>query len=219
MTFSEWQAAVLSNSGAGDLLSMEKRLPGAKQTYPLLVEETIPTAEASLQPHRWSIRVVTTFPYDGEKKEALLDGGVQMVDVGQESRQDFESAESCLELRIGRSQARLKVDLNILRNISEIKRMRTRHPEIHSWILVCEYSETDEPEALVAETIRQMTGVLAGCEVIEIRQGERESFQSLWGRLNVARLLMFEGELERAPDAVAGASFFTELSGRLENAN
>ena len=62
-----------------------------------------------------------------------------------------------------------------------------------------------------------MTGVLAGCQIIEILQAEGESFHSLWARLNVTRIMALESDLQKLVDPTSGAGLFSELQARLED--
>ena len=116
--------------------------------------------------------------------------------------------------RVG-DEGRVRVDLSLLRNVAEIRKLRADHPDVKKWVLVTEESVESEPEKLVGETIRVLTGLLGGCGILEIRAAAGEPFSSVWSRHNVARLLAHESQLSEFPDPLAGAGLFRELQKRI----
>lgn len=196
---------------AGDVT--ESPVPGtASATYPLLGQE-IPDQPARPQPV-WKVRVVVREDFSPELREALSLGVDEVLDATAVPA-GGEPLKSVLEVNARQGQARVVADLALLRNVAEIRRLRAQHAHIDTWILMSEGQPGDDPEVLVGETLKQLAGVLGGCHIVEIRQGEGESFNALWGRLNVARLMATEGELDGIPDPVSGSGLFTELEARL----
>lgn len=196
---------------AGDVA--ESPVPGAESaTYPLLGEELAEQA-ASSQPV-WKVRVVVRQDFSPELREALSQGVDEVLDAAAVPA-GGEALKSVLEVKVRQGQARVVADLALLRNVAEIRRLRARYSDIDTWILMSEGQSGDDPEVLVGETLKQLAGVLGGCHIVEIRQGEGESFNALWGRLNVARLMATEGELDGIPDPVSGSGLFAELEARL----
>lgn len=189
----------------------EKPLPGTQATYPLLGDER--SDEPSTGERNWSVRLVLREEYSGEALQALSE---DTQEVFTETPEVGEELPSVLRAEKAGAAARVWPDLNLLRNVAEIQRLKATNPQIDEWILVCPGEAGDDPEVLVGETIRQLTGVLAGFDVLEIRQGEGESFTSLWGRLNVARLMATEAELQSCSDPTSGAGLFAILRERLE---
>ncbi len=178
------------------------------RSYPLLGSELDPR-DLQAEPTAWVLRVVLAQAYDGDRRRALDDS---MAEVIEESVVGPGVAlESFLDVSVNEAEARVCVDLEILRNVAEIARLKAAHPEVEAWVLVSAEDGGDDPETLVSETIRQLTGVLSGCDAIEIRQADQESFESLWSRLSVGHLLATEAELGSLPNPVQGAGFFSEI--------
>ncbi|HIB66320.1 MAG TPA: hypothetical protein EYO33_14695 [Phycisphaerales bacterium] len=180
-----------------------------KDGYPILGEEQAVGGE-SLSQKTWKVRVVLRESLDEERLTALSEGVAQVLVAP--SSGETESLKSCLRVRKEGSEARIEADLQMLRNMAEIQRLQTAHPEVATWVLVTNGSPENDPETLVGETLKQLTGVLAGCQVIEIVQAPGESFSSLWHRVNVSRLLSHESELGDFPDPLAGAGLFSALA-------
>lgn len=178
--------------------------------YPLLGEEE--SGGQAQQPKSWTVRLLLARRYDEAQMAALS----QDVDeVRFESAEQGTPLSSHLTVQQVGSEARVWTDLSLLKGVAEIRRLRNLHPEIKEWTLVSPPAPSDDPEALVGETIRQLTGLLAGCDVIEIQQGENEGFSTLWGRLGTARLLATEAELSEVPDTVTGSGFFSQMVEKL----
>jgi hypothetical protein len=209
-TYSDWEGAVLKGPDAR-LSDLEAAVDGSKATYPLLG----PDGEVSglpLDSFDWRVRVVLTAPLDANEVAAMRDSDTDVIETEEIDEQPLSS--SVTASRTG-SEGRVTVDLNLLRNITEIRRLQEHYSDLKTWVLVSEGRPTDDPEALVGETIRQLTGVLSGCRVLEIRQGAGEAIQSVRARLNVARLMAHESHLRGLPDPIAGAGFFRELTDRI----
>lgn len=208
----EWTDLVLKGTADGSLSKMEAPIPGGTGTYPLLgVEDRSSSFVTS--PNTWSLRLVVRENFSEEQLSALCEFTDSFARF--EEKTGSESIDSFLEVERVNTECYLKVDLNLLRNISEIKRLQGLHPEIETWVLKCCGQENDDPEELVGETIRQLTGVLANCQIIEIEQGLGEGFHSLWARLNVARIMALESDLQALSNPCQGAGLFSELQNRL----
>lgn len=206
--FTTWNARVLRESGEEDLDRLEASVPGSHARYPLLGEERGGLEEPSQL--QWTTRVVLErFPEQGfEPPDQWLE-----VVAGKPLR--GEHLESLLRVVRVDGEAFVTVDLHLLRNVAEIRRLRETHPDIECWVLVTEESVEADPEKLVGETIRLLTGVLSGCRRLEIRQQSGESLSSVRARLNVARLMHFESGLGQLSDPLPGAGLFEELQRRL----
>jgi hypothetical protein len=204
-SFESWQSVVSRTN--------EATVNGSQATYPLLGSENDESGVEN--PRFWSIRVVLKYDYDGVRRSALEESVAEvLVMSGPGDGEPTERCPSCLDVLLGH-EGRVKVNLEILRNVTEIKRLQAAYPSVERWVLVSDEVTGDDPEMLVGETIRQLTGVLAGCDVLEIQQGDDESFESLWCRLSVARLMATESELQHLPDSLLGAGFFSTLQERL----
>ena len=193
---SDWEAL----AGADSLI---------KDGYPILGEEQA-LGEGTLPLRGWRVRVVLREPLDKERLTALSEGVAEVL-VAPASGES-EPLPSSLSVRRAGGEARVEADLQMLRNVAEIRRLQTSHPDITTWVLVTNGAGEEDPETLVGETLRQLTGVLSGCQVIEIVQAAEESFSSVWHRVNVSRLLAHESELGQFPDPLAGAGLFAALS-------
>lgn len=210
-TRSDWENSVLKSAGASSLSELEVPL-GAESTYPLLGDDA--GAAGALETFEWRVRLVIRDSFDQEQLSSLKDPGTDVVAWTEQSEQPLSSI---LQATRHQNEGRIRVDLQILKNLTQIRELRTSKPEIETWVLVSEGADNDDPETLVGETIRILTGILAGCRVLEIRQAEGESYHSLFSRLNVARLLQYESQLNRFSDPVEGAGFFAELAQRLSS--
>lgn len=191
----------------------EAEIQGVEATYPLLGDERPEDVVGT--PKRWRLAVVYRDEFSDHELTSLEDGVDRVVRMSSNTKAQGDRLRSFLTAYAAESEGRVEVDLQMLRNIAEIRRLRSAYPELTEWTLVCPGEAGDDPEVLVGETLRQLTGVLAGCDCLEIVQGEGESFNALWGRINVARLMATEGELASAPDALSGSGFFAELEARL----
>lgn len=204
---SDWERAI------GD--SREAKVQAVEATYPLLGDER-PT-EIALEPKSWRLVVIYRDDLSEDELTSLRDGVDHLARLCEEGEEqgEGERLQSFLPGLLTEEGARFEVDLQMLRNIAEIRRLKGIHSGVREWTLVCRGQAGDDPEVLVGETLRQLTGVLAGCDCLEIVQGEGESFNSFWSRVNVARLMATESELAPAPDALSGSGFFAELGNRL----
>lgn len=209
-TRSDWETAVLK-SGASKLSELEAPLSEGGPTYPLLGPDD-EGAEESAESFPWRVRVVLNGTFDSEQLASLKDPNTEVVEA-EDLRE--ERLSSGLEGSRSGDEGRVRVDLKMLKNLTEIRKLRSEHPELRTWVLVSEGAAGEDPETLVGETIRQMTGVLAGCNVLEIRQGEGEPYGSVFSRVNVARLMNHESELCGIEDPIRGAGFFRQLAERL----
>lgn len=207
--FTSWQNKIVPEGQS--LLSLERPVEGTSTTYPLL--SSVSQLAETTERRTWSVRVVLNSALSESKMTALAES-VEDVRVRSSEPED-EVLESLLRVEKRGAEARIWTDLLMLRNLAEIQRLQSCHPEIEIWTLVTVGSSDEDPEHLVGETIRQLTGVLAGCRFLELRQGVGESFQSLWGRVNVSRLMASEGELQALQDPLSGTPFFEELRDRL----
>ena len=178
--------------------------------YPLLGQEL---SEAKSSPTlNWGIRLILSQPYEGERLAALSEDVAEVSFSLPEEGAKIES--SVLAHRVGQ-EIRVQPDLKLLANIAEIRRLRSVHQDIETWTLVSAPAESDDPEALVGESIRLLTGLLGGCNILELQQGQEESFSTFWGRLGAARLLATEAELTQVPDTLSGAGLFHDLEKNL----
>ena len=208
--FENWAKKVLKGTEAENLSQMEAPLPGTDTTYPMLGEDA--RCEAVVEQLSWTTRIVLAEAFSEAQMEALRD---PLTEVRLSESVSEESLESAVRAtRVG-DEGRVRVDLSLLRNVAEIRKLRADYPDLKEWVLVTEESVDSDPEKLVGETIRILTGLLGGCGVLEIRAGEGEPFSSVWSRHNVARLLAHEAQLGEFPDPVAGAGLFRELQERL----
>lgn len=189
----------------------EASVTGSTAHYPLLGDERLDETESPSK--GWWVKVLVRESYSESERSALSEGVGSLEDYA--DRPEGQKMESLLPVSLIGDEARVEVDLQVLRNIAEIRRLKAARPDILRWTLVCEGKAGDDPEVLVGETLRQLTGVLAGCDTLEIVQGVGEPFNGLWSRVNVARLMASEGELGQAPDALSGSGFFAELQSRL----
>lgn len=201
----------MDGSDASRLSELESPVEGSRATYPLCTAEG-EAEESPAEPFDWRVRVVVNENLSDQEKAALVDSETELTEV---RNLDEAILPSLLEASRTAQEGRVAVDLRILRNIAEIRRLQVEHSDLKTWVLVSEAQPEADPEALVAETVRQLTGVLSGCRVLEIRQGVGESFKSLWSRLNVARLMAHESSLRGLPDPIRGAEFFEQLGQRL----
>lgn len=178
-----------------------------KIEYPLVVPDK--ECHQDPLPSRFRLRLVVQKPLSEQETQALE--GVELVDALSESEVKAAEilAETPLRVELRGQEGRIWVDYQILRNIALLHGFRESHEQIRDWVLVSpEGSGPADPEHLVGETVRQMTGVLGGCNVIEIRQGVEEDFSSVWFRLNVGRLMESESDLQGLPDPTVGAGLF-----------
>lgn len=208
--FEHWEKKVLKGTEAENLSQLEAPLPGTDSTYPMLGEdsELVPEVDRLT----WSTRIVLSEAFSDEQMEALRDSTTEVRLDGSVSEEPLESAVRAS--RVG-GEGRIRVDLSLLRNVAEIRKLRANHPDIKEWVLVTEESVESEPERLVGETIQVLTGLLGGCGTLEIRAQAGEPFSSVWSRQNVARLLAHESRLGEFPDPIAGAGLFRELQKRI----
>lgn len=209
-----WQETVLKSAGLSSLQELEAPLPGGDQTYPLLGGEESVSTDLR-EEFTWRVRVVLVDEPDSEYGKVFREAA-QEVRVGT-SLEVGEPLSSCLKVTRFEDTAEIQVDLLLLRNLAEIRRLKAAHPDVREWTLVSEGERDDDPERLVGETLRQVTGVVGGCRVIEIRQGEKESLHGVWERVCVAKLLATEADLFTLPDVLAGAGFFSTLAARLNH--
>lgn len=208
--FEKWEKKVLKGSEAEKLSELEAPLLGTDSTYPMLGEDTQPAAV--VERFRWTTRIVLCEAFSEAQMEALRDPLTE-VRLGESvSEMPLESAIEAT--RVG-DEGRVRVDLSLLRNVAEIRKLRADHPGVEKWVLVTEESVESDPEKLVGETIRVLTGLLGGCGILEIRAGAGEPFSSVWSRHSVARLLAHESQLSEFPDPLAGAGLFRELQKRI----
>lgn len=213
--FERWKREVVG-AGGGELQAHELSLGlrGSTYTYPLLGEEDVEGPERSQNSLSWRVRIVSAEDFEDSQLVALREFGTEIVSASSLEKEGGSLASFLKVAKRGR-EAVIRVDLNMLKNISEIRRLKIAHPEIESWVLLTEGVAQDDPERLVGETLCQLTGLLAGCEILEIQHAAGESFQSVWGRLNVSRLLALESDLQDLPDPIVGAGFFKQLQDRL----
>ena len=212
----DWQNLVLKGATESSLSTLESPIPQSGGTYPLLGLE-VRSAESDLSSKSWSLHLLLREKFSEDETTALGEFVDVIEQVSEPPKSDGETLESFLTAcRVGK-ECRVAVDLNLLRNISEIQRLRSQYPDVETWILSSPGQKGDDPEQLVGETIRQLTGVLAGCQILEILQGESESFHSLWARLNVARIMALESDLQKLVDTTSGAGLFSELQARFED--
>lgn len=175
--------------------------------YPLVGRE-LEADGSPLATYRWRVRVVPDQPLSQEEAALLQDS---LCEVAERAERTEELLEAGVSAARTSDEGRISVDLNLLRNVAEIRRLREKYPDISVWTLVSEGHDDEDPERLVGETIRLLTGVLAGCDVSEIRQGKSETFESVWSRVNVARLMAEESQLQELPDPITGAGLFTSV--------
>jgi hypothetical protein len=210
-THSDWEKAVLKGSEDSQLSVLESPVEGSKTTYPLLGSELAPPGH-DLARFDWRVRVVVNEPIDVQTMSDLADSEIEVLEAQELAELPLESSLQAFKTEV---EGRVKVDLHLLKNITEIRRLKGQNPDLKDWALVCEGHSEEDPEALVGETLRLLTGVLSGCQVLEIRQGEGESLRSVKTRVNIARLMAHESSLQSLPDPIAGAGFFQELTERL----
>ena len=210
--FENWEKRVLKGSEAGSLTELEAPLQGTDSTYPMLGEDTQPAA--AVEKLSWTTRIVLPEAFSEAQMDALRDSLTE-VRLGESVSE--EPLNSAIEAtRVG-DEGRVRVDLSLLRNVAEIRKLRADHPDLKKWALVTEESVESDPEKLVGETIRVLTGLLGGCGVLEIRVQKGEPFSSVWSRHNVARLLAHESQMSQFPDPLAGAGLFRELQKRIQS--
>lgn len=211
--YEQWKREVVGAQG-GELSQHESSLGPTDATYPLLGLEDIAGLEPARASLSWRVRIASDEEFESSQLLALQEFGTEIV--ASSSLMD-ESGTLTSYLRVAKRghEALVRVDLNILKNIAEIRRLKALHTEFDSWVLLSEGTAQDDPEQLVGETLRQLTGLLAGCEILEIHRAPGESFQSVWGRLNVSRLLALESALQELSDPIAGAGFFAQLQDRI----
>ena len=215
-TREQWEKRVLSDSESTKLKDLERSVEGRGHTYPLL-GRAISATSAPMEPPDWGVRISLLEAFD-EHKMLALNENVTELKFGEPSPLAKKSSLSTfLDATLVDKEAFVGVDLNLLRNIAEIRRLQQEHPEVEYWTLFTTGATGEDPERLIGETIRQLTAVLSGCHTIELRQAKGESFQSLWGRLNVSRLMAEESGLAEKSDFVSGAGFFHELEERLRD--
>lgn len=109
----------------------------------------------------------------------------------------------------------ITLDGMFLRNLSLLRNTIDEHPEVDRWVAHSAVSASGETEGLIADTIAYWAAAVGGAQVLEIRQQPGESFDTLWARLNICRLLRWESDLGEPGDALTGAGFFTELAQNL----
>ena len=105
----------------------------------------------------------------------------------------------------------LKVDGQVLRNLADLRRLKASSPDVDRWVVRSAASGVGETEELIAETLAYWTGAVAGADVLEVEQQPGESFETLWARLSICRLLRWEAELAQPGDACAGAGLFSTM--------
>lgn len=106
----------------------------------------------------------------------------------------------------------LKVDGQVLRNLADLRRLRAGSPDVDRWVVRSATSGAGETEGLIADTLAYWTGAVAGADVLEVEQQPGESFETLWARLSICRLLRWEAELAQPGDACAGAGLFSTMN-------
>ena len=210
-TYSDWEKAVLKGSEGSPLSDLESSVEGSDATYPLLGSDKEASSQDIARFH-WRVRVVAAEASNLDDLAFLRDSETDVIQAKELAEQPLSSS---LQAHKDQDEGRVRVDLNLLKNITEIRRLMLQNPDLKTWVLVSDGQSGDDPEALVGETLRQLTGVLSGCQVLEIRQGVEESCQSVRTRVNVARLMAHESFLRDLPDPIAGAGFFQEFAERL----
>lgn len=213
--FDKWRDTVLTAAGVEKLEDLEAPLPGSDKTYPILVADVDVQPQPTEKADRWGVRVVLSEPLGEEAMEALRESTAEVVVRTGPPDTEEAPVEGPLSVTYSGGEARVVVDLNLLRNVAELRRLRESSDGSLRWILVSNGLQSEDPENLVSETIRQLTGVLGGCDLLEIHQGVDETFTSLWSRVNVARIMEFEAELQGTADPITGAGLFRELQLRL----
>jgi hypothetical protein len=103
-------------------------------------------------------------------------------------------------------------DGHLLRNLASLKTRSVACPEVQRWAITSSVSASGEAEGLIADTLAYWTGAVAGVEVLEVIQQPGESFDTLWARLGICRLLRWEAELGGPGDVLDGAGLFDEIA-------
>lgn len=105
------------------------------------------------------------------------------------------------------------VDKALLRNLAWLRSLPGEHPEVARWVVRSNRSAGGEAEGLIGDTLAYLAGAVGGAGVLEVAQQPGESFDTLWPRLNIPRLLRWEAGLGAPGDALAGAGVFAALGG------
>ncbi len=113
---------------------------------------------------------------------------------------------------VTRTEVSLVADGLVLRNLALLRALPGREPDTDRWLLRSAVSADGQTEGLIADTLAYWTGAVAGVEALEVEQQSEESFDTLWARLNICRLLRWEAELGHPGDAGAGSGLLHELS-------
>ncbi len=223
----EWVNRVLATAKVESLAQLEKPVSGTSGArYPLLGRES---AQAPVgQKRSWTLRLGLREKFGQEEFTALTEGVDELLWLGQ-GEIDFPGALTLVEeaespdgirrtLKQGernRTERLCRLDLQVLRNVATLS-----DPDGGAELLVVSAPEPTadaETESLIEQTLVYLSGILAGADVLEVRQRAGESFDSLWPRLNILRLLKWEAGLSEQPPLCQGAGFFEELRQRLSH--
>ena len=110
-----------------------------------------------------------------------------------------------------RLEESLLLDGQVLRNLARLRSLPGSHPDVDRWVVCSATSADGETEGLIADTLAYWSGAVAGVDVLEVEQQPGESFETLWARLSICRLLRWEAELGHPGDACDGAGVFPAL--------
>lgn len=221
-----WLKGVLAAAGAESLEQVEKPVPGCDARYPLLGQNG--STQLDEKTRAWKLRLALRTPFPAQELKALVEEVDQLLWLG-EGELNTDSADLVRLLKESpedEAGARLRSvelkgesfdekvyhpDLQLLKNIACLNLERG---SVSMVVAAREPSTDAQTESLIEQTLSFLAGILAGVDVLEVRQGPREGFDSLWPRLNILRLLKWEAGLNELPPICDGAGFFEELQRR-----
>lgn len=103
------------------------------------------------------------------------------------------------------------LDERLLNNISLIAERVARQGRDGDVVASSPVFQASDGESMIRQTLAYLAGVIGGAQVLEVAQHEGESWESLWLRMNILRLLRWEAGLSSSGYACRGAGCFQEL--------
>lgn len=223
-SYQDWQDAVVKAAGVESLESLEKDVSQVEGVrYPLLAEAVSGSAHGVAD---WKLRLALCQEFEESRMGALSEDVDQLLWVGEgdgPSPEFLDLAKEepaelsflpCWTRQVGRDpELAVVLDLQVLRNTAELRRLKRTNPSLA--VVGPTRPPGQETESLVEDTLVYLTGILAGATVLEVRQAPGETWESLWSRLNILRILKWESGLQGLPSVCEGSGFFAELEERL----
>ena len=130
----QWEEKVLQASGKSSLKELERPVDGRKHGYPLLGDFKGSSPKSRDIPPL-AVSLVFTESFDEDKMIVLKESVAEWTMKVPCPPADSFSSSSLLDLRVTKGEASFCVDLHLLRNVAEIRRLQLEHPDIEKWTL------------------------------------------------------------------------------------